>query len=91
MVTRAQYGRDIRCSLPHVYCRFCGKAIRLSRTFIRTRVANEHNEQTSVQELTSRLFPARCGSCHEEAIYTLSQILDFPDEDLGTLLSLSPH
>jgi thymidine kinase len=79
MATHAQYGRDIRCSLPHVYCRFCGKAIRLSRTFITTKVANKQNEQASVQELGSRLFPARCRSCHEEAIYTLSQILDFPD------------
>jgi hypothetical protein len=83
--TRAQYGgSDIRYSLPRVYCRFCGKAIRLSRTFITREVANKENEQTSVRELSSRLFSARCQSCHEEAIYTLSQIFDFQDDDLGT-------
>jgi thymidine kinase len=82
MATRAQYGRDISCSLPHVYCRFCGSAIWLSRTFT-AKMASKQNEETSVQELGSRMFLARCRSCHEEAFYTLSQILDFPDEGPG--------
>ena len=67
----------LRC----VYCRSCGKAIRLSASFIKREIAIKQNEQTSIQEFSSRVFPARCRSCHEEAIYTLNQILDFPEED----------
>jgi hypothetical protein len=37
------------------------------------------------QELSSRVFPARCRACHEEAIYTLNQIVDFPEEHPGRL------
>ena len=62
-----------------VYCRFCGKPIRLSASFIKRETAIKKDEQDSIQELSSRVFPARCRTCHEEAIYTLSQILDFPD------------
>lgn len=82
--TRAHHGKDIRRSLPRVYCRFCGKAIRLSRAFIARKAANKPNEQVSVLELSSRLFLARCRSCHEEAYYTLSQVLEILDEDPGT-------
>ncbi len=64
-----------------VYCRFCGKAIRLSASFIKREAAIKQNELASIQEFSSRVFPVRCRSCHEEAIYTLSQILDFPEED----------
>jgi cytochrome c5 len=81
---RAHQSMDIRRSLPRVYCRFCGKAIRLSTTFITREAANKQSEQTSAQELGSRLFSASCQSCHEEAFYTLSQILDIPDKDPGT-------
>jgi thymidine kinase len=64
-----------------VYCRFCAKPIRLSASFIKRERAIERNEQASILELSSRVFAARCRSCHEEAIYTLSQVLDFPDNE----------
>ena len=69
----------MRCVLPHVYCRFCGTVVGLSRAFVTRKVAKKQTERTSVRELSSRLFRARCRSCHEEAIYTLGQII--PDED----------
>jgi hypothetical protein len=68
-----------------VYCRYCGKPIWLSATFLKRETAIKQNEQTSMQEFSSRVFPARCRICHEEAIYTLSQILDFPEENSGKL------
>jgi len=64
-----------------VYCRYCGKPIWLSATFLKRETTIKQNEQTSMQEFSSRVFPARCRICHEEAIYTLSQILDFPEEN----------
>lgn len=63
-----------------VYCRFCGKPIHLSASFIKRETAIKQNEQTSIQALSSRVFSARCRSCHEETMYTLSQILDLPDD-----------
>lgn len=72
-------------TLRGVYCRFCGKPIRLPASFIKKEAAIKHNERNSTQESSSRVFAVRCRSCHEEAIYTLSQILDFPDEETGRL------
>lgn len=64
-----------------VYCRFCGKPIRLSTSFLRRETVIKDNESHSAEELSSRVFPARCRACHEEAIYALSQVVDFPEED----------
>jgi len=47
--------------------------------------AIEQNEPSITQEQSSSVFSARCRGCHEEAIYALSQIVDFPEEDLGRL------
>ena len=68
-----------------VYCRFCDKPIPLSASFIKRETAIKQKEQTSIQEFSSRVFAARCRSCHEEAIYTLSQILDFTDKEPARL------
>lgn len=68
-----------------IYCRYCGKPIRLSASFIKRERAIKQNEPSFTQELSSSVFSARCRGCHEEAIYTLSQIVDFPEEDLGRL------
>jgi hypothetical protein len=74
-----------------VYCRFCGKAIRLSASFIKRETAIRQNEQNSLQELSSRVFPARCRNCREEAIYTLSQISDFPNEETSEDVTVTRH
>jgi hypothetical protein len=65
-----------------VYCRYCDKPIRLSASFIKREIAIKQNEPNFTQELSSSVFSARCRGCHEEAIYTLSQIVDFSYEDL---------
>jgi hypothetical protein len=62
-----------------VSCLHCGKPVRLSASFIRRETAIKQNEQSLNQELCSRVFPARCRACHAEAIYTLSQVVDFPE------------
>lgn len=65
-----------------VYCRFCGKPVRLSDSLLKRETAIKQKEQSPNEELRSRVFPARCRSCHEEAMYTLSQMLDLPDEEI---------
>src|SRR5215469_1591754 len=82
--TRAHHGKDIHRSVPGVYCRFCGKAIRLSRAFIMKKTVDAEKEETSVREFSSSLFRARCRSCQEEATYTLGQIVEFPDRQPET-------
>src|ERR1700740_490016 len=59
MTTLARYGRDIRLSLPHVYCRFCGKAIRSSRILITRKVATKQNCQSrmKIPHFAGRKFP----------------------------------
>jgi hypothetical protein len=74
-----------------VYCRFCGKAIRLSASFIKRETAIRQDEQNPLQELSSRVFPARCRNCREEAIYTLSQIYDFADEETSEDVIATRH
>jgi hypothetical protein len=66
-----------------VFCRYCDKPIRLSTSFIKREMAIKQNEPNFTQELSSSVFSARCHGCHEEAIYTLSQIVDFPEEAEG--------
>jgi hypothetical protein len=60
-----------------VPCRHCGKPIRLSHAFIQRESAIKQDQQPNPDEqLQSRVFPARCRSCHTEGIYSLSQIVD---------------
>ncbi len=67
--------------LPSVYCRFCGTSILLSPSLITRTMTNKQTGQNSIYEFSSRLFPARCQTCREEAMYTLSQIPGFPAEE----------
>jgi hypothetical protein len=55
----------------------------LSASFLKREVAIKEKGVGSTEELSSRVFPARCRACHEEAIYTLSQIVDFPEQPSG--------
>jgi thymidine kinase len=63
-----------------VVCRHCGKPIRLSATILR-REAELNRAQKGSEEvllLQTRVFPARCRACHEEHIYVLEEIQEFP-------------
>jgi hypothetical protein len=63
-----------------VSCLHCGKPVRLSASFVKREAAIKQDEKTMSQDcLCSKVFPARCRVCHAEAIYTLSQIVDFPE------------
>lgn|SRR5215471_9858809 len=77
--THAHHGKDIHRSIPGVYCRFCGEAIRLSRAFIMKKTVDAGKE-----EFSASLFRATCRSCQEEATYTLGQIVEFPNRQPET-------
>jgi len=62
-----------------VSCRRCGKPIRLSASLLKREAALRSAE--SGQELSSRVFLARCRRCHAEAIFALGQIADFSERD----------
>jgi hypothetical protein len=59
-----------------VSCKFCGKPIRLSKSFLKRKAAI--NWDAGAQELTTRVFSARCRCCHHEAIYEMDQIGNLP-------------
>ena len=61
-----------------VFCRHCGKPIHLSASLLRRETAIKQNEAQLADELYSKTFLARCRRCHREAIYSLAQIVDFP-------------
>ena len=61
-----------------VFCRHCGKPIHLSASFLKRETAIKQNESELVDGLYSKTFLARCRRCHREAIYSLAQIVDFP-------------
>jgi len=59
-----------------IYCKHCGKPVRLSHSLLRREEAIKQNESAIHQDLQSRVFPARCKKCHGESIYSVSQIVD---------------
>lgn len=63
-----------------VSCRYCGKPVRMSASFISRETAIKLGE---TRGLSSRVFPARCRCCQAEAIYTLNQIVDFLEHEPG--------
>lgn len=67
----------IHASFRGVSCRFCEKPIRLSESFIVRQTAIRRGDGTSNEELYSKVFTARCRSCHGEAIYSVGEISDF--------------
>jgi hypothetical protein len=74
----AMQAASVHESFRGVSCRYCGKPVRLSATFLKRESKIKETEPSSTQELHSKVFPARCRRCHGEAIYSLSQIADFP-------------
>jgi len=66
-----------------VSCRRCGKPIRLSASLLKREAALKGAEPS--QDLSSRVFPARCRRCHAEAIFALGQIADFSERDSGKI------
>jgi hypothetical protein len=76
------YAAAIHANFRGVSCRYCGKPIRLSESFIKRATAIKQDEPEN--ELRSRVFPARCRQCHWEAIYALGQIVEFPAEESGS-------
>ena len=62
-----------------VSCRRCGKPIRLSASLLNREAALRSAK--SGQELSSRVFPARCRRCYAEAVFALDQIADFSEPD----------
>jgi len=62
-----------------VSCRRCGKPIRLSASLLKREAALKGAEPS--QELSSRVFPARCRRCHAEAVFALDQIAVFSERD----------
>ena len=69
----------IQAEFRGVSCRRCGKPIRLSASLLKREAALRSAEAS--QELSSRVFPARCRRCHAEAIFALDQIADFSKRD----------
>jgi hypothetical protein len=59
-----------------IYCKYCGKPVRLSHSLLLREQAIKRNESAFQQDLQSRVFPARCKRCHGESIYTVNQIVD---------------
>jgi hypothetical protein len=62
-----------------VSCRRCGKPIRLSASLLKRETGLNGTEPSD--NLSSKVFPARCRLCHAEAIFTLSEIADFSERD----------
>jgi hypothetical protein len=67
-----------------VVCKFCGKPIQLSPSILKRVILVQ--TETTVADLTSKVFPARCRACRVEAIYSLDQIaqLHAPEEQAGS-------
>jgi hypothetical protein len=61
-----------------VLCQHCGKAIRLSTSVLKRELAGHSDEAGSDQDLQSRVFTARCRHCQQEAIYSVTQIVELP-------------
>jgi hypothetical protein len=59
-----------------VYCRHCGKPVRLSHALLSRETAIKQGEAATDPDLQSRVFTVRCKHCHHEFIYSLSQIVD---------------
>jgi len=63
-----------------VVCQHCGKPVRLSASLLRRETTIKEEDDASL-ELCSRVFPARCHACYEEAIYAMDQVANFLEGD----------
>jgi hypothetical protein len=59
-----------------VYCRNCGKPLRLSPSLIQREATIRLSLPEAMPELKSRVFSARCRECLGESVYTLNQVVD---------------
>ena len=57
-----------------VICKHCGKPVRLSLALLKRKETNPE------AELFTKVLPARCKSCRRESLYSLEEIIEFPDE-----------
>ena len=57
-----------------VTCKHCRKPIRLSVAVL------NRKQQNLPPDLVTKVFPGRCKSCRREALYSLDEISEFPDE-----------
>jgi hypothetical protein len=60
-----------------VYCRHCGKPVRVPKIVLRKDNENQgHHAHDDHFHLISRVFVLRCRSCERESIYAIDQIVD---------------
>jgi hypothetical protein len=74
----------VRSEFRGVTCRYCDKPIKLSESFIVRQTSIRRGDDSSRQQLYSRVFAVRCRSCHGEAIYSVGQIAEFPESPSRT-------
>ena len=70
------HAAQIHARFQGVVCKFCGKPIQLSASILRRVISTE----TTLADLVSRVFPARCRACRAEGIYSLDEILEWLEE-----------
>jgi len=75
----------IQAKFRGVSCKRCGMPIRLSAAMLKREAALKGAGPSQRQELSSRVFQARCRRCHAEAIFTLVQIADFREREVRTV------
>jgi len=71
----------IHPKLRGVYCRHCGRPIRLSASILKRESFLRQSEPGSAEHWCSKVFPHRCRVCGAEAIYGLNHIVDFEGEN----------
>lgn len=64
-----------------VYCRHCGRPIRLSASILKRESFMNQSQPNSTEHWRSRVFPHRCRMCGAESIYALNHIVEFEDEN----------
>ena len=71
----------IHAAFRGVPCGQCRKPIRLSEAFIKRQILSKRDVSIldPISELGSPVFAARCPACQAEAIYKLSQVVDFAE------------
>jgi ribosomal protein S27E len=65
-----------------VSCRHCGHPIRVTPSILTRERSFKNGEPNFTQQWCSQMFSHRCRTCGNEAIYALSHILDFENEQV---------
>ena len=66
-----------------VPCRSCGRPIRLPASILRREAQFNQSQPEPDLQWCSKVFSFRCKVCGVEAIYALSRILDFEEENIA--------